>query len=182
VLEVAPGTLREPPRRVVEQRIERNLQHSIQLALVVDEGWDRVGKVGHERHDREVRNGAVDRIAGAQRHEAADRDADLLSHLALSRRPCRLALAHAPAGQSDLPRMVTLVSTPAYERDHPAALGAVQDEYDRGLAGTPPEVAPTVHRMEQLFEAAEEVSQRRPLVNPPGAGKLGKVAEALQEQ
>ena len=78
--------------------------------------------------------------------------------------------------------MVSKIGTPADEWDHPAAVRAVEDEYDGSFAGAPPEVAPAVHWMEQLFEAAEEVSQSGPLVKLPGAGKLGKVAEAIQEQ
>ena len=38
------------------------------------------------------------------------------------------------------------------------------------------------NRILSAFEAAEEVRQSGPLVKPPGAGKLGKVAEAIQEQ
>jgi hypothetical protein len=33
-----------------------------------------------------------------------------------------------------------------------------------------------------VFEPGQEVRQNRPLVNQPGAGKLGKVAEAIQRQ
>src|SRR5713226_10749764 len=41
----APGIARLQPRAVVEQAIERNLQHSFQLAFIVDECGHRIRKV-----------------------------------------------------------------------------------------------------------------------------------------
>jgi hypothetical protein len=73
--------------------------------------------------------------------------------------------------------MVAQIGPPAHERDHPPAVRAVQHEYDGGLARATPKVTPAVDRMEQVFEAAQEISQSHLLVNSSGAGKLGKVAE-----
>jgi hypothetical protein len=72
--------------------------------------------------------------------------------------------------------MVSHVGAPADEWDHPAAVRLVQDEHDGGLARAASELPPGVDGMEQAFEPAQEISQRRLLVNSPGAGKLGKVA------
>ena len=74
--------------------------------------------------------------------------------------------------------MVSHVGAPADERDHPMPVHLVQDEHDRGLARATPELPPAVDGMQQVFEAAQEISQRRLLVNSTGAGKLGKVAES----
>jgi len=165
------------PRAVVEEPVQRNLEHPFQLSIVVDEGRHRVGKVRHEGHDREVRNRSVNRVAGAEGHHPADRHADLLSHLPLGGGPRRLALLDTTARQRDLARVVAQICPPAHKRDHPAAVRPVQNEYDGGPAGTPPKVPPAVDGMEQVFEAGEEISQIDPLVNSSRAGKLGKVAE-----
>jgi hypothetical protein len=85
---------------------------------------------------------------------------------------------HASSGQGDLPRVVAHVGPPANERDHPAAVNLVNDKNDRRPPGAPPKLAPAVHRMEQVFESRNKISQRRLLVNWLEAGKLGKVADA----
>jgi len=46
-----PWLLRLEPGAVVEQRLQRDGEHALELADVVDERLDRVGKVGDERHD-----------------------------------------------------------------------------------------------------------------------------------
>jgi hypothetical protein len=84
----------------------------------------------------------------------------------------------ATARQGDLARVVAQIGATAHEWDHPAAVRPVENEYDGGLARASPKVAPAIDRMEQVFEAGEEVSQNHPLVNSAEAGKLGKVAES----
>jgi hypothetical protein len=112
-----------------------------------------------EWHHREVRDCGVDRVAGAQRNEAAARHPDLLFDLPLRRLPCRFALVDTPAWQCHLPGVVTQVAPAPHKWDlpAPAGLGLVQDEHDRRLPGAPAEFAPAVDRLEQVFEAAEEI-------------------------
>jgi hypothetical protein len=82
------------------------------------------------------------------------------------------------AGQRDLAGVVPQVTASPHERNLPATISFVQNEDNGRPAGAPPELTPAVDRMEQVFEAIEEISQNRLLVNSAEAGKLGKVAES----
>src|SRR5262249_26445535 len=57
-----PGSPRFEPGTVVQQPLQRDGEHALQLTLVVDKRPDRVREVGQERHDREIAHGGVDRI------------------------------------------------------------------------------------------------------------------------
>src|SRR5439155_10243442 len=143
-----------------QQALERDVDDALGLRLVVDErrGWFR--QVGHERHHREVADRRVERLAGPESVEPADRYSDLLRHLALGAFPRRLAVPDASTGQGDLARVVSEIGPPAHERHLPGPVGPVQDEGHRGLPGAPPELTPGRVRAEQAFDLIEEVSQR----------------------
>src|SRR5438445_8042993 len=113
-----------------------------------------------ERHDREVGNRRINRLAGAQWYEAAPRHTDLLSNLALSRLPGGLAFVDAAARQRDLPWVIPEIGTAPHEGHLPAPAGFVEDECDSGFPGAPTKLAPAAHRMEQAFEASEEAGGR----------------------
>ena len=114
--------------------------------------------MGDEGHDGEVGDRGVDRVAGADRQEASDRDADLLGHLALGRLPGALAGQHAAARERHLPGMVAHIGATPDKWDHPLAGLAVQDENHGGGPGAFPELPPIVHRPEQAFETARELT------------------------
>src|SRR5439155_16503759 len=111
---------------------------------------------GDEGNHRKVCDGRVDRVARAQRDQAADRNADLLKDLALRGLPRRLPWIDASAGQSDLSGVVPEVAPAPDERDHPVAGLAVEDEDDRGRPRPRSELAPAVDRLAKVRDAAEK--------------------------
>src|SRR5580704_12626465 len=61
------------PGGVIEQPVQRDREDAVELALVMNEGQDRLREVSHERHHREVGHGGVDRVPDAERRQAAQR-------------------------------------------------------------------------------------------------------------
>jgi len=155
----APGIGRLEPGAVVEQPIEWDGKHAVQLTLVMDEGQDRVRQVGDERHDGEVRDRGVDRAARAEWDQAAGLDADLLHHLAPAGVPGGLSRLDPAAGQRDLPRVVPKVSPAPHKWHHPEPAMLVENEYDGSPPGTLSELAPGVDGREQVFEPSQEIRQ-----------------------
>src|SRR5579872_1729532 len=131
--------------------------------------------MGDEGHHRKVGDGRVDRLAGAQGPETAERDADLLLGLALGRLPGGLAGPDPAAGERDLARMVRQVGPPPDERNLPRPVYVIEDEGDGGPASSPAELAPPVDRAEQAFDLVQEVAQKVLWTAAQAAGKLENV-------